>query len=115
MFFSHDDGLHIEYVIDDFVKSGLFKHRAEASHFIKSIDADGNGSISCEELSLGLSCESNLHRVVQFKRFIKKINLGETLGPSDMTLPELDERPSTAPVQSLFIRRTASQKFASTL
>lgn len=97
------------------MKSGLFKHRAEASHFIKSIDADGNGSISCEEFSLGLSCESNLHRVVQFKRFIKKINLGTTLGPTESTLPDLNERPVTAPVKSLFIQRSASQKFASTL
>jgi hypothetical protein len=93
--FSHEDGLNIDYVITDFIESGLFKQRAEASHFLKSIDIDGNGSISCEEFMDGLSSENNLHRVGKFKRFIKKIRFGETLGPPSASLPSV-LRPSTS-------------------
>lgn len=76
-FFSQEDGLNIDYVISDFIDSGLFKQRSEASRFLKSIDDDGNGAISCEEFRQGLSSDCNLHRVMQFKKFIKKIRLGE--------------------------------------
>ena len=107
---SHEDGLNLDYIASDFVESGLFKHRSEAVHFLKSIDEDGNGSISCEEFMDGLSCDSNIHRVVQFKRFIKKIRVGDTLGPSSSNLPMIN-RPSTS--DSALLNRPASRMFIS--
>lgn len=88
------DGINIDSVVDDFVESGLFKKRSEASHFLKSIDSDGNGAISYEEFREGLCDENNLLRVVQFKRFIKRIRFGRRV-PS---LPSVSRASTTGTI-----------------
>ena len=106
---SDNGGLNIEYIISDLIESGLFKKRIEASQFLKSVDVvDGNGSISCEEFRQGLSAESNLHRVIQFKRFIKKIRFGDphALSSSGSSLPSMS-RPSTL-FRSHLVRRSST-------
>ena len=78
------------------MESGLFKKRAQAAHFFRSLDSDGNGSLSCEEFKAGLTSEANTHRLVHFKRFIKKIKNGGTLGPCSTALPQVMlTRPAT--------------------
>jgi hypothetical protein len=105
---SNEDGLSIDYVIDDFIDCGLFKSRAEASHFLTSIDTDGNGSISCEEFMDGLSSVSNLHQVVMFKTFIKKLSFGESQSWGNTSLPLLNSSGSNRPSTGGSMSRSSS-------
>lgn len=78
---SSNDGIRIDKVIDDFVASKVFRSRASANAFIKSIDIDHSGCISFEEFMSALSTQGDVEHISLLKRFISQLKV-ESDNPS---------------------------------
>mmetsp|Transcript_16632 Transcript_16632/g.25031 ORF Transcript_16632/g.25031 Transcript_16632/m.25031 type:complete len:230 (+) Transcript_16632:224-913(+) len=71
--FQCEDGIKIDRVIDDFVKNGVFKSRADSAFFLHRIDSDRNGSISFEEFMTGLTCGTDSQQIMLLRKFITSL------------------------------------------
>lgn len=65
-----NEEIPIQYVIDDFIETGLFSVRAEAFEFLKFVDKDRNGSVSVEEFSNVFRDIDDAEHISTMKSFI---------------------------------------------
>jgi hypothetical protein len=83
------DGIRIDKVIDDFVNCGVMT-RTVAITFVKSIDADNNGSISFEEFMNGLSKKGDLEHIMSLRKFVSQLSSEEVDGSQKKGRARLD-------------------------
>ena len=88
----------IQYVIDDFIATGVFATRAEAFEFLRFVDKDRNGSVSVEEFTNVFCDIENPEHIYIMKNFIREL------------VNRSDESKSGVDVSSNSFRRSLSRR-----